>query len=352
MPNDKTHISDEINVYDYLCVDAFIKSVVDARALGTAFELGVIDYIVEHQPCTFDRLKTKFDIDGRGLRLLLDLLTANCAIEESHRKITLTRQFEKAIQYRDLMQVKIEFANLVVSDFADLFTVLIKRPDQFHHHARVFNLFDYNKCFEYSPENYEQTRRWVRITTSLTKYESRACMAHHDFGRYHRILDIGGNSGEFALQICRKTPGVTTTVFDLPLVCDIGKEHVRPEPEAERITFVKGNAFASHLPKGFDLIIFKSMLHDWPEKEARQLIQKASQSMEPGGTLLIFERGPIEPAETTLPYSIIPFLLFFRSFRSPKIYREQLEKSGFKDIEVQRIDLEMPFFLITATKII
>lgn len=350
MPNDKTHISDDINVYDYLRVDAFIKSVVNARALGTAFELGIIDYIVENQPCTFDRLKTKVDIDGRGLRLVLDLLTANRAIEESHGKLTLTRQFEKALQYRDLMQAKLEFANLVASDFADLFTVLIKRPDQFHHHARVFNLFDYNKCLEYSPENYERTRRWVRITTSLTKYESRACMAHHDFGRYHRILDIGGNSGEFALQICRETPGATATVFDLPLVCDIGKEHVRPQPEAERITFVKGNALTSRLPKGFDLITFKSMLHDWPQKEAKRLIQKAGRSLEPGGTLLIFERGPIEPDETPLPYSIIPFLLFFRSFRAPKMYQEQLQKSGFKDIEVQRIDLEMPFFLITATK--
>lgn len=49
--------------------------------------------------------------------------------------------------------------------------------------------------------------------------------------------------------------------------------------------------------------------------------------------------------ETTLPYSMIPFLLFFRSFRSPLIYEEQLKKSGFQNTEVQRIDLEMPFFL-------
>jgi SAM-dependent methyltransferase len=175
-------------------------------------------------------------------------------------------------------------------------------------------------------------------------------MKYHDFGRYPRILDIGGNSGEFALQICRRYPRVSATVFDLPLVCDIGLEHIRSEAEADRISFVKGNALTDPLPEGFDLISFKSMLHDWPEKEAKQFILKASQSLEPGGTLLIFERGPLEVRQRTLPYSMIPFLLFFRSFRSPMIYEEQLKDLDFQNIRVEKIDLETPFYLVTARK--
>jgi SAM-dependent methyltransferase len=130
----------------------------------------------------------------------------------------------------------------------------------------------------------------------------------------------------------------------------VGREHLRSEPEAERISFIKGNALSDELPKDFDLISFKSMLHDWPENEAKQLITRASQSLQPGGTLLIFERGPVEVGETPLPYSMIPFLLFFRSFRPPTVYRDQLETLGFQDIEIQRIDLEMPFYLVAAKK--
>jgi hypothetical protein len=51
-----------------------------------------------------------------------------------------------------------------------------------------------------------------------------------------------------------------------------------------------------------------------------------------------------------LPYSMIPFLLFFRSFRSPLVYEDQFKKLGYQDIEIQKIDLEMPFFLLTATR--
>jgi hypothetical protein len=92
------------------------------------------------------------------------------------------------------------------------------------------------------------------------------------------------------------------------------------------------------------------MLHDWPEKEARLLIANAAKSLDPGGTLLIFERGPLAMGNTPLPYSMIPFLLFFNSFRSPITYEGQLKDLSFQDIKREKIDLETPFYLITARK--
>ena len=340
----------ETEVFDYLCVDEFLKTIFDARALGTAFDLGLIDALRETPPSTPEELGKRFRGDGRGLRLLLGLLKANGVVEERDGKITLTPRFLKALCFRDLMQVKIEFSNHVVADFAYLFNDLIVNPERFFRRARVFDLFGYNRCFEYSPENYELTRRWVEITTTLTRYEAGACMAIHDFSGYGRVLDIGGNSGEFVLQLCRRYPGMSAAVLDLPLVCEVGKEHVRGEPESERIAFIRGNALTDDLPAGFDLILFKSMLHDWPEREARLLMERAAQALEPGGRLLVFERGPFEAGSGTPPYSMIPFLLFFRSFRSHRFYEDRLRELEFQDIEVRRVELEMPFHLVTGTK--
>jgi len=322
----------------------------EARALGTAFELGLIDYLSENQQSTIEELQKRFEIDGQGLHLLVNLLLANGVIEERNGEIRLSRQFEETLAYEDLLRAKLEFANLAAADFTDLFTTLIRDPGRFGRHARIFQLFNYRRCFDYSPENYEFTKRWMRITTALTRYEAQVCMTCHDFSGHERMLDIGGNSGEFALQVCRKYPGISATVFDLPLVCQIGEENVDSQPEGRRITFIRGNAFVDEFPTGFDLITFKSMLHDWPEKETKELIFKATRSLKPGGTLLIFERGPIELGKTIPPYSMVPFLLFFRSFRSPHIYETQLKELDFRDINVQRIELETPFFLVTGTK--
>lgn len=340
----------ETKVFDYLCVDDFLKTVFDARALGTAFDLGLIDDLNETPLGTQEDLASRLRCDERGLRLLLGLLKSNGVVEEQDGRIRLTSRFVRALSFRDLMKVKMEFANHVVPDFAYLFTDLVANPDRFARKARVFDLFGYNRCLEYSPENYELTRRWMRITTTLTRYEARVCMALHDFSGYGRVLDIGGNSGEFVFQLCKRYPGMSAAVFDLPLVCEVGRKYLRREAEAARITFIQGNALVDNIPGGFDLIMFKSMLHDWPEREARRLIERAARSLEPGGRLLVFERSPFEPGDGTPPYSMIPFLLFFRSFRSPRVYEDRLRELDFQDIEVRKVALEMPFHLVTGTK--
>lgn len=321
---------------------------VESRALATALELGLIDLLQNDGETALGGLETKLGLEAKGLRLLTDLLAANGVVVRSGDKIALSPAFRVALNYRDLLETKLDFANFALPDFHELFTELLGRPGEFMRRSRVFDLFRYDRCLEPSAENYEMTKRWMRFTTCLTKYEAEACLAAHDFGGYRRMLDIGGNSGEFVLRICKTYPEITGTIFDLPLVCEVGREHVASEPEAGRIRFVEGDARKVPLPEDHDLISFKSFLHDWPEADARELIVKASQALSPGGTMLIYERGPVEVGDTTPPYSSIPTILFFQFYRSADLYTEQLAALGFRSIEVQRVELEVPFHLIVA----
>jgi SAM-dependent methyltransferase len=340
----------DADVFDYLKVDAFIQDMVGAGALAAAFRLGVIDALIRDQSDTFEGLVAKIGVDRQAMELLIELLSANRVVRVRAGRISFSADFEQALQYRDLLEAKVAFANHVASDFTDLFAALLVNPGQFLERSRIFDLFAYHRCLKYTPENDEFTRRWMQITTALTRYEARVCLSCHDFSRYRRMLDVGGNSGEFALQVCRRHPDISAVVFDLPLVCQAGEDHVGLEAEGKRIRFVKGDALQDALPQGFDLLSFKSMLHDWPEKEAKQFLAKARDALAPGGTLLIFERGPFERTGTLPGFHLVPFLLFFRSFRSSAVYIEALEGLGFDDITTETIPLEMPFHLITARK--
>ena len=343
-------VADRDEELGYLCVDGFIRDAVGARALASAFELGLIDGLLQAQPCALGQLEKRSGLDARGLGLLLGLLRANRVIELAQGQARLTEAFAAALRYRDLLEAKLDFAAIVAPDFLELFTVLLRDPARFFSSARVFELFAYQRCFDPSPENYANAARWVRITTALTKYESGACLARHDFSRYARMLDVGGNSGEFALRACRKHPGLRATVYDLPLVCDIGAKHIGAEPEADRIDFVKADAAGASLPHGFDLVTFKSMLHDWPEAEMRGFLARAYRALERGGTVLIFERSMLQVGEVQVPYSLIPLLLFFRSYRSQEDYVRSLEQAGFGDVRCATVDLDLPFMLISARK--
>ena len=336
--------------FDFLCVDEFLSNVVEARALKTALEIGLIDHLLGSLSSPEEAIRAHCRLDVRGLRFLLELLEASRVVEPCANGFRLTPEFRDAMQFRDLLEAKLDFANLVAPDFVDLFTPLIEDSGRFLRESRLLDLFGYHRCFEDTPENRERTRRWVRITTCLTRYEAQACLQHHDFGRYARMLDIGGNSGEFVLQLCRRHAGLQGFVYDLPLVCALGREHVGCEPEAARIAFVEGNALVDPLPAGFDLVAFKSMLHDWPERETGHLLERACHALVPGGTLLVFERGPIDARVGTLPYSMLPMLLFFRSFRPQTFYTTRFEALGLTDVEVRTFRLETPFFVVTGRR--
>ena len=335
---------------DFLVVDEFIATLVGARALKSAFELGLVDRLLESRSGSVEALGRALGVDAPGLRLLLDMLGTNHVVEERAGDVRLTKRFLDALRYRDLLETKLDFAGFSINDFADLFTALVKEPRGFTARARMFQLFDYRRALEPSRENYAQVRAWMRVTSTLTRYEALACLELYDFGAHRRALDVGGNSGEFLLQLCRRQPQLAGTVFDLPLVCDVGLEHLLAEPEASRIGFVKGDVRSDPLPAGYDLITFKSMLHDWPAEDAERFLAKALEALSPGGTLLIFERSPLELRETPTPFSLIPWLLFFRSYRAPAQYTAWLESLGMRELGLREVKLDTPFFVLSAKK--
>ena len=118
--------------FEFLIVDEFLKTLVDARALKTAFELGLVDRILEHRRGSIEALGRAVDVDQRGMRFLLDLLRANGVVEERSGDVRFSRRFVTALRYRDLLETKLDFAGFTINDFADLFTALVKNPAGVH----------------------------------------------------------------------------------------------------------------------------------------------------------------------------------------------------------------------------
>ena len=335
---------------EYLCVAAFLHSVIDAGALRTAFEMRLIDLLIERGSMPVGDILTATGSDSQGLRFLLDLLSANRVVETRDGAASLHPAFVEALRFRELLQTKLDYAAFMLGDFGNLFTSMVANPQRFMRYARVFKMFDYGRCFEATPDNLRHTHGWMRLTTALTRHEAQVCLSLHDFSPYRRMLDVGGNSGEFVLQALRRHAHLAGAVADLPVVCELGLEHVLPEPEAPRIGFHALDLRRAELPHGYDLISFKSMLHDWPIDDARAFIDKAVAAVAPGGTVMIFERGPLEVRAATPGFSTLPLLMFFRSYRSPGAYVKALQAQGMQEVRCIHLRLDTPFFLVSARK--
>ena len=334
---------------DYLCVEAFLQDFASAQALSAAFEIGLVDRLTT--AATFQQIADEFSAHPSGLRVLVDLLRGAGVLEECEGNLSLCKDFEGALNFRELLVVKLEFCQLAAKDVASGLASLVQDPKRFMRDAETFRVFDYATahCADLGPDAVRATERWMRLTTASTRYEAAVFAQRQDFSAHVQMLDIGGNSGEFALQVCRQNPRLRATVFDLPGVCAVGKEHLRDEPEAARIGFQPGDVRRGALPKGFDLITFKSMLHDWPDEQAQQFLGHAAQALEPGGTLVVFERAPLRLLEPA-PYGLLPQIMFAHVFRHSELYRGWMERLGLTDVETDSFELDTPFFMVRARK--
>ena len=335
---------------DYLRIDQYLQDFMQTQLLKGAFDKGLIDTLAK-APSNLSNLQKATATDGPGLQFLLSALIQSNVVKESAEYFELTDAFIEALYYRDLLEAKIFFANLLAPDLLEHIDTFLSDEGEFMQCSHLFELFDYHRALHSTPENVRFTARWMKLTSTLTRYEAGACLAHHDFSAYQNIMDIGGNSGEFVLQITDQYPQLQATVIDLPVVCEVGAQHVSSHPQASRIQFIPGDALVDRLPENQCLVTFKSILHDWPVEACQRFIEQAHDSLKSNGELLIFERAPIPPFTTSPAYGSISTLLFFRSYRPADIYRNLLMSSGFSNIEIQTIDLETPFYLITARKV-
>ena len=338
-----------VTQYPYLDVDYFIGDFLGTQCLGLALKCGLIDCLSEQDHVVLADLCKRLNAKPADMKTLLDLLMIYGAVIRDADDYSLTARFRTVLPFRDLIEAKLEMANRIAPDLIRHFRSFIFDMDTYMRESGLFELFDYGRCYEITEENLERTRTWVHYTSTLSRYEAEPFLDHIELDGIGSVLDIGGNNGEFAVRLCAAQPELHATVFDLPAVCVLGREHTGYSRQARRIRFIEGDLQHDDLPGGHNLHIFKSFLHDWPEEQAINYLQKSRSALPAGGRIVIFERSAA-PVTAGVAYANLPLYLFARFYRDSGRYTGMLDSAGFTDIQVKKIQLDSPFMLVSAKK--
>jgi ubiquinone/menaquinone biosynthesis C-methylase UbiE len=165
---------------------------------------------------------------------------------------------------------------------------------------RVFGMsfFDY---LEVHPDAADLFNRAMR---ARSRDEHAAVLGAYDFGPYHRIVDVGGGTGELLRAICARCPSTEGVVFDLAGAKRAAEETFELAGLQSRCRFVAGNFFESSPPEG-DLIVLSRVLHDWDDARALTILNNCARATPRGGRMLIMDliRAP-EAAPRTDPLSV------------------------------------------------
>jgi SAM-dependent methyltransferase len=124
---------------------------------------------------------------------------------------------------------------------------------------------------------------------SASSFTARMLGETIDLHSAQRLLDVGGGSGAFAIELCRSYPSLRATVFDLPHVVDIAAEKIADADHRDRIATHSGDFFTDPLPPGHDVHLYSMIMHDWNEQNDRLLLRKSFDALPSGGTILISE---------------------------------------------------------------
>lgn len=104
-----------------------------------------------------------------------------------------------------------------------------------------------------------------------------------------RVVDVGGGYGELLATILEIWPDATGVLFDMPHAITEARSRLEARGLAGRCELVTGDFFAS-VPAGGDVYVLKSVIHDWNDERARQILSCCRRAMAPQARLLLVER--------------------------------------------------------------
>jgi hypothetical protein len=142
--------------------------------------------------------------------------------------------------------------------------------------------------FEYIAANPKRSETMARFMKGIYGPEGPRIAAGFPFGRFGRIIDVGGGAGHILADILRAHPKVKGAVFDLPKTAQVARQFLNEQGLGDRSEAFDGD-FLEAVTSGFDAYFIKSTLHDWDDEKSVQILRNCRNAMPVHGRVLVTE---------------------------------------------------------------
>lgn len=148
-----------------------------------------------------------------------------------------------------------------------------------------------------------------------------------DWEEVKTVVDVGGGTGALLAEIVRARPEIQGTLVDFPGTVARAGSILQAAGVSERVQTV-GQSFFDPLPAGADLYLLKSILNDWPDREAQQILSHCAEAARPGGRLVIL--GGVSPDDSVRRELTPEMVLLGGKDRTLTEFRELAHQAGLK----------------------
>ncbi|HVX03445.1 MAG TPA: methyltransferase [Nitrososphaera sp.] len=188
-------------------------------------------------------------------------------------------------------------------------------------------------------ESMEAIKKFTHAMHALSVGPAMALARAFDFTKCKRMLDVGGGSGVYALQVAKEYPQMQATVADLAPVCEVADEYISRYGLAGRVRTHAIDFFKDDLPKEYDVVFLSNVIHDYDEDKCIALLKKAYASIsdERGGAVIISEWMLNDDKTGPVPSALMGLNMMIetnggRNYSFAEV-SSMLAKAGFKKME-------------------
>lgn len=167
-----------------------------------------------------------------------------------------------------------------------------------------------------------------------------------------RVLDIAAGSGVWGIALAQKSPQVTVSAVDWPLVLAVTEQYATRFGLTDRFRYISGDLRTVDFGEGYDIATLGHILHSEGAEWSKALIGKVFDSLAPCGQIVIAEMVPNEDRKgPAFPLIFAVNMLINTDEGDTFTFKEisaWLTDAGFRD--VRTLDAPGPSPLILATK--
>ena len=150
------------------------------------------------------------------------------------------------------------------------------------------------------------------------------------------VLDVGGGSGIYSIEMAKAWAGLSATIMEIPQVCTAAEPYIATAGMGARVRTQAVNMFTQDWPLHHDAHFFSNVFHDWSEATNRLLAKKSFAALPKGGRILLHEMLMDDDGCGPLPAAAFSVLMLLatrgKQYSLPEL-RGILEDAGFTDVE-------------------
>jgi hypothetical protein len=149
------------------------------------------------------------------------------------------------------------------------------------------------RFFDYLATHPTKEKAFAASMASISGAENDAIARAFAFGRFGRLVDVGGAHGHLVATILRRHRKLRGVLYDQPQVVAGAPASGLLAGLEDRVEVIGGDFFAS-VPAGADAYMMKYIIHDWDDERCVRILGLCREAMAPGGRVLVIE-NVIEP---------------------------------------------------------